>query len=194
MRTAPPGRVVNRRPIALGAVILVLAGCGTAAAHTSSPARPAAAVSATPAGIPPAACAGQMQAWLSEQAANAPDPSITMTNQDVITNAVSAADAYLHFAPNGNAASGQDFLMFTGHAAAELGSDIPACADPGQDISGSGAGSFITDATSCGQDTSQTPQATADCQAVTADLNAANIELKRTAPGVQITGGSWDGS
>lgn len=176
---------MRRRPIAAGAVVLVLAGCGSAAARTASPASPAAS---------PAACVQQMRAWLGAEAYSAP-ASNPLNNQDVISDVVRLADSYLKNAsdPGGSVATqtimSQGYLDLLGDDASELGPNVPACADPDQAVSGL-AGSFESDATSCGEDTPETAQAATDCEAVLVDLADVNQELTLTAPGVQIAGGT----
>ena len=198
---------MRKTPITLAATAaaaVALAACGTShpAASTSSAlssaaAAPAATAAPSPAGPTPAQCAQQMTAWLTAPAQNAPVPDDT--NQQVISAIVFDADAYLHYGPGGPNAgndatiaseAGQNFLNDVGTEDGFLGTadGIPACADPGQDISGTGGGSLIGDASNASTDTPGTSQATADTQAVTTDLAAANQELVTTAPGVIITG------
>jgi hypothetical protein len=178
-------------------VIVTLAGCGGSASpgtsvSSSAAAAPATTAAPSPTGPTPAQCAQQMQAWLAAPAANAPVPADT--NQQVISAIVFDADAYLHYGPGGPDAqadateSGQNFLTAVGTEVSFMGSDIPSCADPGQDISGTGSGSLMGDATDAGDDTSGSPQTTTDSGAVTTDLNATNQELLNSAPGVQISG------
>jgi hypothetical protein len=139
MRTAPPGLGVNRRPIALGAVVLALAGCGTAAAHTASPARPAAAVSATPS---PSTATGILtgDGWTPLNDAGAGSASALSAGQ--------VSDGFLSVAAGNNGVSAEEVIVLGGRmATAKFCGDLARYLQdqyPGTRVSASGTVIRIT--------------------------------------------------